>query len=219
METSLHQSFQVEQVERSAAKDLFEDVAQLHFTSIHGGIFELLGSDFLTAFYRELMRSGDALLYIARRDQTTIGFVAGTDNLFRSVRGIGLAGFARLGFTAMALVWRPSILAKVLRATGYFFQLPGSLNHGEHDPFDRDRAELLAIAVAPEARGQGVGRSLVDALERGLQERGARREYFVSTNEVETASNAFYKSAGFSLMGKKRHHDLMLNIYRKEFQT
>lgn len=210
------QTFCIEKLDATTPVELFQELADLHVDSIHGGIMEALGPKFIASLYQQLCTRGEVLMYIARRDSKTVGFVAGSVNLIRCVKNIGFVGLAQLALSAGVHAWRPSLLKKVLATVGYFFRNKGNSVYDAEivETGDPARSELLAIAVAKEARGQGVGSSLVSALEHGLQS-NSRGSYFVSTNQNEVASNAFYRATGFTLVGQKRHHDLMLNIYRK----
>ena len=59
-------------------------------------------------------------------------------------------------------------------------------------------AEVRALAVATEARGQGVGRLLMDAAAAALRESGVRRAWLVTTND-NLAALALYQKAGWRL--------------------
>jgi ribosomal protein S18 acetylase RimI-like enzyme len=218
MEARLQQSFRIEKLDAATPTELFQQLATLHVNSIHGGIMESLGPNFLASLYQQLSKHNEVLMYAARRDSKTIGFVAASVNVIRSLKNIGFIGMAKLAFATCANAWRPSLFKKALQTVGYFFRGTGDAvsDLAGAEAADPARSELLAIAVAEEARGQGVGRSLVNAVEQGLQNRGRRSRYFVSTNQDEVGSNAFYRAAGFTLVGQKRHHDLMLNVYKKE---
>lgn len=213
----LDQAYRIEKLDATTSLELFQQLANLHVHSIHGGIMESLGSNFLAALYHQLCQRNEVLMYVARRDSRTIGFVAGSVDLVRCVKNLGFIGLGKLALAAGVNCWRPSVLKKVLQTVGYFFRSRDNTisDLAGAEAADPARSELLAIAVAEEARGQGIGSSLVKALEQGLQTRSSRSRYFVSTNRDEIGSNAFYQATGFTLVGQKRHHDLTLNVYWK----
>jgi ribosomal-protein-alanine N-acetyltransferase len=66
-----------------------------------------------------------------------------------------------------------------------------------------DEAEVLDVAVAPAARGRGIGRRLLAEALRGLRERGARRAY-LEVRESNTAALRLYESLGFRPVGRRR---------------
>jgi ribosomal protein S18 acetylase RimI-like enzyme len=211
-------AYRIEKLDASASLESFQQLAKIHVNSIHGGIMEALGPHFLAMLYQRLSTHNDVLMFAARRDFRIIGFVAGTRNVIQTVRNIGFSGMINLFLAACASAWRPTLLRKIVQTIGYFYRRTDGVAGGSAvgQAANPERSELLAIAVREEARGQGVGRALIETLEREFQTGGGSGQYFVSTNQAEIGSNAFYQAAGFALVGQKRHHDLMLNIYKKE---
>lgn len=66
-----------------------------------------------------------------------------------------------------------------------------------------DEAELLSVAVDPEARGRGLGRRLVeDGLER-VREEGARTCY-LEVRPANEPARSLYRSLGFRRIGRRR---------------
>jgi ribosomal-protein-alanine N-acetyltransferase len=66
-----------------------------------------------------------------------------------------------------------------------------------------DEAELLTIAVAPEARRRGAGRRLLAAFERQAAAMGARTAHLeVAAGNI--AARALYAGAGFAETGRRR---------------
>jgi ribosomal-protein-alanine N-acetyltransferase len=65
-----------------------------------------------------------------------------------------------------------------------------------------DEAEILDFAVAPEARGRGVGRALLDDALRALHRSGARR-VFLEVRVSNAAAQRLYQSRGFQSIGRR----------------
>lgn len=68
-----------------------------------------------------------------------------------------------------------------------------------------DEAQITNVAVAPEKRGQGVGRRLMEEMMRRAKARGAMR----MTLEVRPSNEAaltLYKSCGFHDYGRRPHY-------------
>lgn len=213
----LYHSHRVERVAASASPELFRELGNIHVSLIREGVLEALGPEFVATVYRELSRGKGLLIYAAFREAKLVGFLAGSMNVMRSVRAMGAAGALRIGARAFLQLWRPRLFKRMLQSAGYFFHRPNAgAARASADASAEDHAELLAIAVALEMQGHGVGKSLVSAFEDDLRKAGHVRRYFVSTNSVEVASNAFYQAVGFTLIGQRPHHDLVLNVYMKD---
>jgi ribosomal protein S18 acetylase RimI-like enzyme len=61
-----------------------------------------------------------------------------------------------------------------------------------------DSAEVRVLLVIAEARGEGVGRMLIDAAADALRDAGVRRAWLVTTND-NLAALALYQKAGWRL--------------------
>ena len=65
-----------------------------------------------------------------------------------------------------------------------------------------DEAEILTIAVAPDARQQGSGREMVTEALRTLSQ-GATQRVFLEVAADNAAALALYRSRGFSACGRR----------------
>lgn len=63
-------------------------------------------------------------------------------------------------------------------------------------------AELLTIAVSPEARGQGLGRDMLRAYEEEAKSRLALTS-FLEVAETNTVAISLYRSEGYSESGRR----------------
>lgn len=68
-----------------------------------------------------------------------------------------------------------------------------------------DEAELLTLAVAPEARRAGLGRALLAEFDQTSTARGAR-EAFLEVASVNAPAIALYASAGWERAGLRRDY-------------
>jgi len=66
-----------------------------------------------------------------------------------------------------------------------------------------DEAEILTLAVAPDARRRGIGRALVEAAAQEAARRGAR-SFFLEVAEDNPAALALYEDVGFQAVGLRR---------------
>jgi ribosomal-protein-alanine N-acetyltransferase len=68
-----------------------------------------------------------------------------------------------------------------------------------------DEAELANLAVAAEARGQGVGRRLLHAVRSAAAAEGAEVMY-LEVRESNAPARALYDGAGFTVIGRRRRY-------------
>ncbi|MHC4635121.1 MAG: GNAT family N-acetyltransferase, partial [Planctomycetota bacterium] len=71
---------------------------------------------------------------------------------------------------------------------------------------------LLSIAVAPEARGRGIARQLVEAGLKECSEQGIDKVKVLVALQNEVA-NKLYLKCGFKLVGQIESHGVLSNIY------
>jgi len=102
--------------------------------------------------------------------------------------------------TAFERPWDAAAFASLLAQ-------PGVVALGEEDGFILirsvlDEAEILTLAVRPEARRRGYGRSLVEASARHARAVGADRLY-LEVAEDNAAALALYQATGFTVTGRR----------------
>jgi ribosomal-protein-alanine N-acetyltransferase len=68
-----------------------------------------------------------------------------------------------------------------------------------------DEAEILTLAVAPEARRAGIGRALVDAAAAHALSVGATR-FFLEVSMTNQPAQALYRAAGFVQVGRRARY-------------
>jgi len=103
--------------------------------------------------------------------------------------------------------WTAPDIAALMRGSGAFALLAEDGAGAAHG-FILGRAlageaEILTLAVTPEARRAGLGRSLVEALARQAVERGAKT-LFLEVAADNAAAIALYRGAGFERAGLRQ---------------
>ena len=68
-----------------------------------------------------------------------------------------------------------------------------------------DQSELGNVAVHAEARGRGVGGTLVDAVVERVKERGAH-ELFLEVREANEGAQRVYRERGFVVIGRRKSY-------------
>jgi ribosomal-protein-alanine N-acetyltransferase len=71
--------------------------------------------------------------------------------------------------------------------------------------FAADEGEIANVAVAPAARGRGIGAMLVEAASAEAARRGARAVY-LEVRESNAVARALYASRGFAPVGRRRDY-------------
>lgn len=68
-----------------------------------------------------------------------------------------------------------------------------------------DQSELGNVAVSPDARGLGIGGTLVDTVVERVKERGAH-ELFLEVRESNHVAQGIYRERGFVVVGRRRSY-------------
>jgi glycosyltransferase involved in cell wall biosynthesis/ribosomal protein S18 acetylase RimI-like enzyme len=160
-------------------------LAALHRDGLPDAFLPLLGDRFLRALYRALADDPGAVALVAEEDGRAVGFAAGVP----SVAGFYRSFLARHGVPA-AVAAAPRLVRKDvrirLRETARYPRAAGDL----------PQAELLSIAVAPQARGRSIGRALARGVVDGLAAMGVG-EVKVVVAADNAAGNGLYAALGF----------------------
>jgi len=158
---------------------------QLHASSITEGFLPRLGERFLERLYRCVVNDDHSFLLVAEnREGDIVGMIAGTEDVHALYRR-----FLRRDGLRAAISAAPRVLRN-LRA------VLETLRYGGASTADLPAAELLAVAVDREARGTGLGRELVDALNAEFARRGTSSSKVVVGAANDTALH-LYRTCGY----------------------
>jgi len=113
----------------------------------------------------------------------------------------GTASLAVLHAASFARAWDAATLSDMLAAPGTF-----AFIHDDGFVLGRaaaDEAEILTLAVAPHARGKGLGRALLQAAISRARELGATT-MFLEVGADNPAALALYAGLGFAKVGQRK---------------
>jgi len=178
---------------------LYRQVAALHAANIDQGFLSVLGQPFLALVYRAIDEAPDSVLIVEEHGDQVLGFVAGGT-------GMGAIYFRLLRRpVALARTLGPSLLrpARLLRIAEIL--LYGVRRRSRPGRQRLPAAELLSIAVAPQARGGGVADALYRRLAEDLHSRGITAFRIVVGDRLSPA-HRFYRRMGAVAIGPIEVH-------------
>lgn len=168
-------------------------LARLHMEAISTGFLPRLGSGFMERLYAAMLEWEGAEVFVADGTWRIVGFVAGVTDVGAFYKHFIRHHGAAAGLSAIPKLVRPSIMRRAWETLTY---------GGEHD---EARAELLAMAVAPEARRRGLALALGERLLDALSARGEQRVKVVVGADNDAAIAA-YERMGFAKSGSVEVH-------------
>jgi ribosomal protein S18 acetylase RimI-like enzyme len=167
-------------------------IADVHGRQIEWGLLSAMGREFVVAFYRTLIGSRWGFAFVAEQDGRVIGFASGVVSWRRFYMEF-LRRNLRLAVRVLLAGLRGRRWRRLLETTRYASS--GAL----------PSAELVSIALEPEARGADVGGALA---RRVLEEFAARavRAVRVTAGAGNAPANRLYERVGFTLHSRAEIH-------------
>ena len=198
----------------SADGEDFREAAELHQNGITEGFLSTLGVPFLAALYQGIAAVEGSGVLVASNDGKILGFLAYTSNVKTCYKNLLRSRWPVLAWKMVPNIVRPSIYRKVVETLMYPFvaERSGREAPAEIDGTSDARPELLAMAVSESARGQGVGKRLVEAMDDAMRAMHIEGCYVV-THGIDERSNRFYASCGFEKVAKFENHGRPMNEY------
>jgi glycosyltransferase involved in cell wall biosynthesis/ribosomal protein S18 acetylase RimI-like enzyme len=180
----LNQPVDVSQVEiRPADTADAETLARLHSSGIDTGFLPSLGHRFMSVLYGALIDDTNSVVIVADDGAGPVGFIAGTIDTGSFYRKFVKRHGVAAALAAAPRAVRPRVLRRVWESLTYEGAGPGG-------------AELLATALLPQARSQGLGTRLGTAFLKAMALRGAENVGVVVADGNSHAIAA-YERMGF----------------------
>jgi len=165
-------------------------IVDVHLRAFPGFFLTFLGPKFLAVFYGSFLVDPTGVALVAEEPHAgrVLGFVAGPfapTGYFK--RLLKRRWWAFCLASVRAILRRPAVIKRLFRAVFYRGQAPPG----------PPRSLLSAIAVAPEAQGRNIGRSLLDAWVAEVRRRGSPGCFLTTDAEDNERINRFYESCGW----------------------
>jgi len=192
------------------------DLARLHRLALPNGFLSTLGDPFIASLYLGISSTPRSVVLVAiDMDGAVLGFISGACDVRACYVSIlkrrGLSLLIRLAPSLRhSAVWR-----RAWETLTYPFRKNDGVSTGS-EAVPPGKAELLSIAVSGKARGKGVGRTLVNALDERFRGFGLEGDYRVVTDALDSQSNAFYERMEFRHELLFKHHGHPMNLYLKD---
>lgn len=180
-------------VPRRATVADVDAISALHASCIAEGFLVTLGPRFLRRLYRRVVLSPRAFAFVVDAPSGVVGYVA---------CAVGTGAFYREFATRDGLVAGAVALPRLVRAPRHVWE---TWRYGGRADANDAAAEVLALAVAPEARGRRIGSALVSAAAGELHDRGVTSARVVTATGNISAVRA-YERSGFRRSGSDEVH-------------
>lgn len=178
-------------VRKASATDSPE-ITALHLAEIPWGLLSGMGPRFVEAFYRTLLEGPWGFAFVAERDNRMVGYCTGVVHWRRFYRTFVVRNWPLVARIALQKIVGRGV-RRLFETTKY--AAAGSLPD----------AELVSIALHPDARGTGAADTLVRAVLDEFSRRGAERVR-VTTAVDNTAAAKVYERTGFRLLHRAEIH-------------
>ena len=188
-------------------KNVVETVVQIHLDTFQGFFLTFMGRGFLRQLYRSYCEhDASGLLGAFDKEDHLVGFLAYSSQLSGLYKYMIKKRLIPFAWYALGAFFRkPKVFMRLVRA----FLKPGESCREEA------YVELASIGVSPEAKGTGIGSSLID----DLKKRVDFKEFAYINLETDAAdndaANRFYQKNGFVLYRSFHTHEgREMNEYR-----
>ncbi len=179
-------------------------VVVLHRKAISYSLNARLGKRHLSRIYKFVNKSEIAVVNIAEIDGKVVGAISATINSEKLSTEI-IKSFSQKLLLATNLIIRPWLLYNVLEQ--YQLSLPVIYDNLLINSC------LASIAVAPEYRGQGIGKKLVASVEDYFKSQNIKF-YRLDTFKTNTNAQAFYKKLGFVELKRKMRSCILIKAIK-----
>jgi ribosomal protein S18 acetylase RimI-like enzyme len=202
----------IEYVNKTQIKnEQWQEAANLIAKAIPNAIISKLGVKFNTIFYRSIAQHECSCAFLAHDPSGySLGIIIGTlDRPFVYAAAVK-NNISKLILAANFRIVRPAVIQWTIKGILNKFS-----RKKKEEVSNRPLAELIVIAVQPEARGSGVAANLVTLMEKWMKSKCLEGPYTILTEKSNARSNKFYAKIGSHFVGITLHHGREINEWHK----
>jgi len=169
----------------------FKMLANIHAHAFSGFFLTSLGINFLQTYYKAAINSRQSVTVCVLDDLGVIqGFATGTIRSGGYHQYLLINNLLSFFFaTFKAALTRPSVIIRLVK----------NLEKNRNVIDNKDYAELLSIAVLPQMKGNGAGKTLLDQFEAEVINRGEEKIALTTDYHNNDRAIAFYKKCGYEI--------------------
>jgi len=177
-----------------------KNIALIHFLSLPEDFLPSLGFKFLKSFYTGVIGKPGIFGFVNLEGSEIAGFVVGSENMDVFFKNALKSNFFKLIYLLLIEVAKkPIILINIIETLFYTKKESGP------------SAELIVIAVDKKYRGKGIGRKLINTLDKEMKKRKINF-YKLTVTKRNKGAKAFYENLGFYKYSK-------FFLYQKEWNV
>lgn len=186
-------------------KDI-ELLVRIHQKELSKDFLPSLGKNFLNQLYNNLLNEKNTTILVSTSNNEICGFIVGSSDFSRAFKNIILSNFFKyLWIIFPKVIKKPQLVLKVFETLFY-----------TKKEADSPKAELVVISILKKYQRLGIGKTLVNSLEKTFKDKGIKK-YKVSVNASNKSANLFYSFLGFKkyksfFLYKKRINLLIKHI-------
>jgi len=186
-------------------EDHIPDIVKIHSISLKSDFLPSLGNNFLTTLYKSVLKNEDVYGFVTIDQKKIVGFIIGTKNMKKYFSSIFKSNFLKLSFyLSIKLIQKPFLLKNVIETFSYSSKDIGP------------PAELIVIAVLKKYQNKGIGRMLVEAIEKRFKSEKIKN--YKLTVHADKKAVYFYEKLGYHRLSQFNLYNKLWYIYEKKLK-
>lgn len=180
-------------------------IAKVHVEALAGDFLPTLGESFLKTFYDGVIGQEGVFAFVDIEEEEVVGFIIGTkDSSFFFRKALYSNPFLIVFKLLLSLLKNPTLLKKIIETFLYPRKDTGV------------KAELVVIAILNRFQGKGLGRKLINTLDKEFIKNKVKSYKLTVYQDKQAVS--FYEHLKFKRQSEFKLYDKMWYIYEKQLK-